>query len=142
MFRSMLQLMKKSGWFLPYPLLQYIPISLRTLGQNSNWSNPYSRSGAQFLLFQDPQALQSALSRFQITAQTPGESDILYVAALNFQAKGGLFRYLTCKIIGSSQANSYHVFAMTKKYFPRRVIHFAFYEDTGEKIRWLNQEIY
>jgi hypothetical protein len=138
----MLQLMKNASRFLQYPILQYIPITLRTLGQSSNWSNPYTQPGTRFLLFQDPQALQSALSRFQVAAQTPARENELYVIALNFQARGGLFRYLTCKIIGSSHPDSYHVFAMTKKYFPRRVIHFAFYEENGEKIRWQNQEIF
>ncbi len=142
MFRSMVEFIKNAGKFLQYPILQYIPLTLRTLGQSDSWSNPYSQPSAQFLLFQDLQALQSALHRFQIQAQVSAAGDELYVIALNFRATAGLFRYLTCKVIGRTRSNSYHVFAMTKRYFPRRVIHFVFCEHNGEKIRWVNQEIF
>lgn len=142
MFRQVVEYMKNAGKFLHYPLLQYIPISIRTLGSTENWVNPFHQASAQFFLFQDPQALKSALDRFQVSVLVPASSQDLYVLALNFQVRLVLFRYLTCKFIGKSMVNSYHVFAITKKYFPRRSIHFALYEDDGRKLKSLNTEIY
>ncbi len=142
MFRQVLQYMKKVSHFLPYPLVQFIPVSIRTLGKDDNWANPFNQAKAQFFLFQDSQALRSALERFQAPAAVPAGNTDLYVLALNFQVRLVLFRYLTCKLIGESKVNSYHVFALTKKYFPRRVLHFVLYEDNGTRLREVNQEIY
>ncbi|MBS4021642.1 MAG: hypothetical protein KGZ79_04375 [Dethiobacter sp.] len=142
MFRQMVEKMKSAAKFLSNPIIQYIPISIRTLGSNSNWANPFSHTNQQIFIFQDPLALQSALSRYGITAQAPHPGNDMYVLALNFQAEIVLFRYLTCKIIGRSTPGSSHVFAITKKYFPRRVIHFAIYENNGVRLGWVNQEIY
>jgi hypothetical protein len=95
------------------------------------------------MLFQNVQSLKSAIERFQASATLPAASgDELFVLALNFQAEVGLFRYLTCKIIGTSQTNSYHVFAFTKKYFPHRLLHFVLMENDGRKLKWLNEEIF
>jgi hypothetical protein len=134
--------MKKISPFLPYPLVQFIPVPVRTLGKDENWVNPFNQAKTQFYLFQDPLALKSALERFQAPSAVPANGEELYVLALNFQVRLVLFRYLTCKLIGESRVNSYHVFALTKKYFPRRVLHFVLYEDNGTKLRELNQEIY
>lgn len=142
MFRQVLQYMKKASHFLPYPLVQFIPVSIRTLGKDDNWANPFNQAKAQFYLFQDPLALKSALERFQAPAAVPATGKELYVLVLNFQVRLVLFRFLTCKLIGESIANSYHVIALTKKYFPRRVLHFVLYEDDGTKLKDLNQEIY
>lgn len=142
MFRQVLQYMKKARNFLRYPLVQFIPVSIQTLGRDDNWANPFNQAKAQFYLFQDAQALKSALERFQAPAAVPDNSADLYVLALNFQVRLVLFRYLTCKLIGESMVNSYHVFALTKKYFPRRVLLFELYEDDGTKLKALNQEIY
>lgn len=142
MFRQVLQYMKKASHFLPYPLVQYIPVSMYTLGQGTNWPNPFNQTKAQFFLLQDAKALKSILARFQISADVPSSDTDLYVLALNFQVRLVLFRYLTCKLIGESKVNSFHVFALTKKYFPRRPVHFALYEDNGTKLKALNQEIF
>lgn len=142
MFRQAIDYMKKAGHFLKNPLLQYIPITVRTLGKSEHWSNPFSQAGAHLFLFQDPQVLKSAMGRYQITANIPDTGNELYVLTINFQARLVLFRYLTCKIIGTSEIGSYHVFAITKKYFPRRSLHFALYEDDGRKLKYVNEEIY
>jgi hypothetical protein len=141
-YRFVVEKMKNAAKFLSYPILQYIPITVRTLGSSESWGNPYTLENRQFFLFQDPQALQSALSRYSIQAQVPVSNDELYILALNFQAEIVLFRYLTCKIIGQSTPGSYHVFAITKKYFPRRMLHFVLYENNGVRLMWQNQEIY
>jgi len=142
LFRQILQYMKKVSPFLEYPLVQYIPVAIHTFGQSTSWSNPFNQSKAQFFLFQDSLALESALKRLQITATVPSSGTDLYVLSLNFQVRLVLFRYLTCKLIGKSAANSYHVFALTKKYFPRRAVHFALYEDNGKKLNALNQDVF
>lgn len=142
MIRQLVDNMKKAAYFLTNPLLQYIPITIGTLGRSTDWSNPFNQPSPQFFIFQDAGALQSALDRYQIPVQAAQGSNQLYVLALNFQAETVLFRYLTCKIIGNIHINSYHVFTMTKRYFPRRMLHFALFEYNGTKIRWLNQEIY
>ncbi|MCL5981512.1 MAG: hypothetical protein M1571_03135, partial [Firmicutes bacterium] len=80
--------------------------------------------------------------RYQISADVPSSDTDLYVLALNFQVRLVLFRYLTCKLIGESKVNSFQVFALTKKYFPRRPVHFALYEDNGTKLKAINQEIF
>ncbi|MDW7650752.1 MAG: hypothetical protein SCK29_05990 [Bacillota bacterium] len=141
MFRSIVQKMKNAGKFLSFPILQYIPISIHTLSESENWPNPFNQPSPQLLLFQDPHALKSALERFQIQATIPQREE-LYVLCLNFRAELVLFRYLTCKIIGESNVGSYHVFTVTKKYFPRRPLHFALFEHDGRKLKSLNQEIY
>lgn len=143
MFRSIVNFMKNASLFLQYPILQYIPLTVRTLGRSDNWVNPFHQPNPQFMLFQDTQSLKSAIERYQAPASVPTENrDELFVLALNFQAEIGLFRYLTCKIIGISQTNSYHVFAFTKKYFPRRLLHFVLTENDGRKLKWLNEEIF
>ena len=142
MFRSVLQHMKNASHFLTNPILQYIPISIRTLAKSEVWTNPFNQPSPQLYLFQDVEALKSTMNRFQIQQTTPLPTGELYVLCLNFNADIVLFRYLTCKIIGSTKVGGYHVFAITKKYFPRRSIHFAMYESTGRKLRSVNQEIY
>ncbi|MCW3490559.1 hypothetical protein [Dethiobacter alkaliphilus] len=142
MFRSIVKMMQNAGKFLSYPILQYIPISINTLAQTDQWSNPFNQPSPQLFLFQDEDALRSALNRFQIQLQkTPPDGD-LYVLCLNFQTELVLFRYLTCKIIGEEQLGSVHVFAITKKYFPRRSLHFGLFENDGRKLRGINQVIY
>jgi hypothetical protein len=141
-YRFVVEKMKNAAKFLSYPILQYIPITVRTLGSSENWGNPYDLENRQFFLFQDAQALQSTLSRYNIQAQVPGSNGELYILILNFQAEIVLFRYLTCKIIGRSTRGSYHVFAITKKYFPRRMLHFVLFENNGVRLMWQNQEIY
>lgn len=142
MFRQIVSKMKDAATFLKYPLLQYIPISINTLARSANWSNPFSQASPQLFLFQDRDALQSTLSRFQITPDTAVPEGDLYLVCLNFKAELVLFRYLTCKIIGKSQVGSYHVFSVTKKYFPRRSLHFGMFENDGRKLRAVNYEIF
>ncbi len=142
MYRKMVDFMKNAAKFLYHPILQYIPLTVRTLGSSENWGNPYNQRQQHFFLFQDPKALQSALTRYQINARIPDTGGELYVITFNYQAEAGLFRYLTCKIIGKSVPGSYHVFSFTKKYFPRRMLHFVLYENDGTRLRWLNEEIY
>lgn len=142
MIRQLVENMKKAAYFLSNPLVQYIPITMRTLGSSTDWSNPYNQPSPQFFIFQEAGALQSALDRYQVPVQATEGDNQLYVLALNFQAETILFRYLTCKIIGKVHVNSYHVFSMSKRYFPKRMLHFALFENDGTKIRWLNQEIY
>jgi len=142
MLRGIVAKMKHAANFLNYPILQYIPITINTLAQSENWANPFNQSGPQFLLFQDSAALQSALARLQITLNATPPEEELYVICLNFKAELVLFRYLTCKIIGQSRANNCHVFSLTKKYFPRRSLHFGLFENDGRKLRSINFEIY
>lgn len=141
MFRSIVQQMKNASHFLSHPILQYIPISIRTLAKSDIWTNPFNQPSPQFYLFQDVEALTSAMNRFQIHPTTTPPTGELYLLCLNFNADLVLFRYLTCKIIGTTKVGGYHVFAITKKYFPRRSIHFAWYESSGRKLRSVNQEI-
>ncbi len=143
MLRTIVSFMKNASLFLQYPIIQYIPLTVRTLGKSDNWSNPFHQPTPQFMLFQDIPSLKSAIDRYQAHASLPVENDNeLFVLALNFQAEMGLFRFLTCKVIGISKTNSYHVFAFTKKYFPRRLLHFVLTENNGRKLKWLNIEIY
>ncbi|MBS3900166.1 MAG: hypothetical protein KGZ54_06085 [Dethiobacter sp.] len=142
MLRGIIAKMKNAANFLNYPILQYIPISINPLAQNAEWSNPFNLSGPQFFLFQDSAALKSALTRLQIKLNSTPPEEELYVICLNFRAELVLFRYLTCKIIGQSQGNNCHVFSLTKKYFPRRFLHFGLFENDGRKLRSINFEIY
>lgn len=142
MFRSIVQKMKNAGTFLSNPIVQYIPISINTLAKGENWVNPFSQPSPQFLLFQDAEAYKSSLTRYQIPNVTVPQGGELYVLCLNFTADLVLFRYLTCKIMGNNNIGSYHAFAVTKKYFPRRQLHFAMYDPDGRKIKFVNQEIY
>jgi hypothetical protein len=141
-FQSIVQLMKNAGKFLSYPILQYIPISINTLALSSGWSNPFNHPSPQLFLFQDTDALKSTLSRFQIPLDREPKGGELYVLCLNFKAELVLFRYLTCKMIGKERLGSYHVFAVTKKYFPRRSLHFALMGNGGKKLRGINYEVF
>ncbi|MBS3886393.1 MAG: hypothetical protein KGZ41_02840 [Dethiobacter sp.] len=142
MLRGIVAKMKNAANFLNYPILQYIPISINPLAQNAAWPNPFNLSGPQFFLFQDSAALQSALTRMQIKLNDTPPAGELFIICLNFRAELVLFRYLTCKIIGQSQGNNCHVFSLTKKYFPRRSLHFGLFENDGRKLRSINFEIY
>ncbi|NLZ94013.1 MAG: hypothetical protein GX922_08430 [Firmicutes bacterium] len=141
MLRSIVNKMQKAAHFLKYPILQYIPIGIYTMLQNDNWSNPFSQTSPQLLLFQDEVAFKSALQRFQVQITSPPRAGELYIICLNFKAGLVLFRYLTCKIIGIPQVGSIHVFSLTKKYFPHHSIHFALYAEDGRKLRSVNQDI-
>jgi hypothetical protein len=142
MFRSIVEKMKNAGKFLSYPILQYIPISINTLARSASWVNPFNQPSPQLFLFQDIDALKSTLNRFEISLDATPQVGQMYVLCLNYRAELVLFRYLTCKIIGKSRTGSYHVFAITKKYFPRRSLHFAMYENDGRKLRSVNLEVY
>lgn len=142
MFRGIVKMMQNAGQFLANPILQYIPITIHTLAQNNTWPNPYNQPSPHLFLFQNEDALQSALNRFQIQLTSTPPAGDLYVLCLNFHADLVLFRYLTCKIIGESKLGSVHVFAITKKYFPRRSLHFGLYENDGRKYKGINQDIY
>ena len=142
MLRAIIEKMKNAANFLYYPIVQYIPITINPLAESANWPNPFNLSGSQFFLFQDGEALKSALNRLQIKPDTTPPEGELYVICLNFRAELVLFRYLTCKITGQSQGNNCQVFSLTKKYFPRRSLNFALFENDGKKLRSTNFEIY
>jgi hypothetical protein len=142
MLRSIVKMMQNAGKFLSYPILQYIPISINTLARSAVWSNPFNQPSAQLFLFQDIEALKSTLTRFQIPLDVAPPNGELYVLCLNFRAELVLFRYLTCKIIGEDRIGSYHVFAVTKKYFPRRSLHFGLFENDGRKLRSVNLDVW
>ncbi|NLZ39097.1 MAG: hypothetical protein GX893_05755 [Firmicutes bacterium] len=138
MLRNIVNKMQKAAHFLKYPILQYISISIYTMLQDDNWSNPFNQIAPQLFLFQDEKALKSALQRFQVQTASPPRQGELYLICLNFKAGLVLFRYLTCKIIGTPQAGSIHVFSLTKKYFPHHSVHFALYTEDGRKLRGIN----
>lgn len=142
MLRGMVEMMKNAAKFLSWPIVQYIPIRMQNIGKSDAWTNPFSQPSPLFYLFQDPDALKGTLARFDVhSAALPPAGD-LYVLCLNFQTDLVLFRHLTCKFIGSTRIGSYHAYAVTKKYFPRRSIHFVMYEHDGRKLRSVNEEIY
>lgn len=140
MLRSIVEMMKKAAKFLSYPIVQYIPITIRTLAQSGNWGNPFNQPSPHIYLFEDMAAFKHMLERFQIRLTSVPPEGNMYVICINFHAELGLFRFLTCKIIGTSTVNSYHVFSITKKYFPRRAIHFVLYDDTGRKLKTVNYD--
>ena len=141
MMRSVVQKMKNAARFLNYPILQYIPIAMHNLVQNDNWHNPFSQASPQLLHFQNQAAFENALQHYQVRLSAPPPPNELYLICLNFKAGLVLFRYLSCKIIGTPQLGSIHVFSVTKKYFPRRMINFTLYTEEGKRIRSISQEV-
>ncbi|HZK24554.1 MAG TPA: hypothetical protein VFC74_04125 [Oscillospiraceae bacterium] len=141
MLRSIVNKMKSAAHFLNYPILQYIPISMHSLLQKDNWHNPFSQATPQLLLFQNKAAFESALQHYQVQLSAPIPAQELYVICLNFKSGLVLFRYLTCKFVGTPQLGGIHIFAVTKKYFPPRAIHFALYTEDGRKLRSMTQKI-
>jgi len=139
-FRSITEKMKKAAKFLKYPVLQYIPVSFRTVGQRKGYAD--ARPGARLVLYRDRAAFLQALQQAGLVPQAALQAGELYAICYNFTAELILFRYLTCKIIGREDQGAIHAFSCTKKYFPRRRLHFALYTDGGRKLYSLNAEIY
>lgn len=128
--------------FLKHPKVQYIPLSVEN-SREGVWQNPFN-SGPDLYIYQNPEDLSSKLSHLdlpQINASPEDMTNNLVIIALNFEVKRGYFRFLTTKFIGEEKEGHYQVFFVTKKYFPRRVLHFTLYSEEGKKMAWENIEI-
>ncbi len=128
--------------FLSHPSVEYIPLSIIN-PREGEWQNPFD-SKPFFFIYQDRDSLAAKLVSYglpQINPSAEEMNDYLVVVSLDFIIKRGYFRFLTVKLVGEARENSYQIFYLTKKYFPRRVLHFAFYTEEGEKISWENVEI-
>lgn len=128
--------------FLKHPKIQYIPLYINDL-EKGEWQRPFYDQPA-FYFFQTQEGLTAKLSHFQLPeVNLPPENmeDRIAVLALNYKVKRGYFRFLTAKYIGEKNEGHYQIFWVTKKYFPKRVLHFAIYTEEGKKISWENVEI-
>ncbi|HHX74474.1 MAG TPA: hypothetical protein GX699_06195, partial [Firmicutes bacterium] len=75
MFRSIVQKMKKAAQFLKYPVLQYIPVSFRTVGQHTGSD---VRPGARLVLYRDREAFLQALRQAGLVPQAAAPAGELY----------------------------------------------------------------
>jgi hypothetical protein len=141
-YRFVVEKMKNAAKFLSYPILQYIPITVRTLGSSETGETRMIWKTGSFFSSRMHRRCRALSAVITSRHRFPVSNGELYILILNFQAEIVLFRYLTCKIIGRSTRGSYHVFAITKKYFPRRMLHFVLFENNGVRLMWQNQEIY
>lgn len=130
--------------FLEHPKVQYIPLSIKNLNMGA-WQNPFHNyNNPDIYFFQNQEGLSSKLSHYKLPdiELAPEEFDhCIAVLALNFKIEKGYFRFLTAKYIGEKKEGHFQVFCVTKKYFPKRVLHFALFTEEGKKISWENVEI-
>ncbi len=128
--------------FLKHPKIQYIPLSVTNL-QEGAWKYSFHQT-PRFYAYQNLKDLSEGLSRFrlpEIELNPEGLEERLAIIALNFKVEKGNFRSLTAKLIGVIKKDYFQLFYITKKYFPKRILHFVLYTNEGEKITWENIKI-
>ncbi len=124
--------------FLEHPKVQYIP--LRVINPEDGFLSEGLKK-PNFYVYQNHEHLSVALSNFNLPEMNPDPElfeDHQAVIVLNFQVERGFFRFLTVKWIGEKKEGYFQVFFVTKKYFPRRVLHFTLYTKEGNKTAWKN----
>ncbi len=129
--------------FLKHPKVQYIPLSVYK-SIEGDWQNPFDNKNPNFFIYQNIEELSARLSHYRLPEINPKPEDMkdyVVVVALNFTVKRGFFRSLTTKFIGEKKDDHFQIFYVTKKYFPKRVLHFTLYTEEGEKLTWENVEI-
>lgn len=139
--QHMKEVNKQMDYFLEHPKVQYIP--LRLINPEDGFL-PEAYNKPAFHIYQNHEHLSFALSNFNLPEMNLDPQffeDHLAVIALNFEVKRGFFRFLTVKLIGENQEGFFQVFYVTKKYFPRRVLHFTLYTEEGKKVAWKNIDV-
>jgi hypothetical protein len=135
-------LLTRQDRFLKYPMVQYIPLSVLRPVEGA-WPNPF-HNRTLFFVSQSKEDLAKKLAYFGVPGIEAGHADLndhLAITAINFKAARGYFRFLTVKLIGQRKEGHYQIFYVTKKYFPKRSLHFTLYTEDGEKLAWENIEI-
>ncbi len=127
--------------FLKHPKVQYIPLSINNLIEG-DWKKSFYNE-PEFYLYQNQEDLSAKLFHLELPQiNFPEEmNDNMVILALNFKVERGYFRFLTTKFIGREKERHFQVFYVTKKYFPKRVLHFTLYTEEGNRIAWENIEV-
>lgn len=117
---------------LKYPLVEYIPLSIRLLAEGEY--GPEGISGGDPLLVAcDKAADLAALAKEKRLTASPGidwaGQVVVYLGG--GRAHQGLYRGQVVTLIGDESPCKYHLFAVTKRYFYKPRIYFEFYTRDG-----------
>ncbi|PRX26482.1 hypothetical protein BX659_12073 [Orenia metallireducens] len=117
---------------LPYPAVEYIPLSIRTKKFNDNWANRYQ---SKLYILDNQTESKAVLNRLGISY--PENIDFnknLLILLLNGRVEDIYYRGYKVQMIGKQIDNSYHLFTITKEYFYKDKLIFNFFLETGELI--------
>ncbi|OCL25764.1 hypothetical protein U472_15705 [Orenia metallireducens] len=117
---------------LPYPAVEYIPLSIRTKIFSNNWENRYQN---KLYVLDNQSKSKSLLSRLGINhPENINFNNNLLILLLNGKVEDIYYRGYKVQMIGDSINNSYHLFTITKEYFYKDKLTFNFFLANGELI--------
>jgi len=124
--------------FLKNPLVEYIPIRINNsregILQNPLYNEP------DIFVYQNLRDLSTNLSELRLPQTSFDLEDNMAIIALNFKVEQVYYRFHTIKLIGQIENDHYHIFSITRKYFPKgvRILHFTLFTQDGENRAWRN----
>jgi len=117
---------------LPYPAVEYIPLSIRTKNFNDNWINKYDN---KLYILDSQNQSKTVLNRLGIIyPDNINFNDNLLILLLNGKIEDIYYRGYKVQMIGKQINDSYHLFTITKEYFYKDKLIFNFFLKTGELI--------
>ncbi|MCK8817043.1 hypothetical protein MWH28_06610 [Natroniella sulfidigena] len=117
---------------LPYPLVQYIPLRVRTRDFTTNWANNYNQ---RLFIFDNQKQAQERLAMYNISyPDNLNLSNRLLLLFLNGQVKEIFYRAYNAQTIVEVIEGSYHLFTIPKQYFYRDTIIFNLFLAEGTKV--------
>jgi len=119
-----------------YPPVQYIPLAIYTLARDvvGTANNPQVR------VWQDQRSMEENLSRQTVPLPTAPIDfrERLVVLVTGGQIEDVKYRAHTVYLVGKRIPGAYHLFALTRRYFYKQRLYFAFFVHSGERLAWDN----
>ncbi|MCK8826740.1 hypothetical protein MWH25_03145 [Natroniella acetigena] len=117
---------------LPYPLVQYIPLTVRTREFNTGWANNYRH---RLFIFDNQQQAQKKLNMYNISYPKGLKfTNQLLLLFLNGRVKEIFYRAYHAQTIIELNEDSYHLFTIPKQYFYKDTIIFNLFLAEGTKV--------
>ncbi|WP_408955240.1 hypothetical protein [Natroniella sp. ANB-PHB2] len=117
---------------LPHPLVQYIPLRVRTRDFTTSWANNYNH---HLFIFDNQKQAQKRLDMYNLSyPDNLNFSNQLLLLFLNGRVKEIFYRAYNAQTIVEVIEDSYHLFTIPKQYFYKDTIIFNLFLTEGTKI--------
>jgi hypothetical protein len=119
-----------------YPPVQYIPLAIYTLERDTMGSS----NSTQARVWQDQRSMEEDLSRqpFPLPTTPIDFNERVLVLVTGGHIDEVKYRAHTVYLVGKRIPGAYHLFTLTRRYFYKQRLHFAFFIHSGERLAWDN----
>ncbi|WP_027339778.1 hypothetical protein [Halonatronum saccharophilum] len=117
---------------LPYPAIEYIPLTINNIMDAENWANEHS---VKLYIIDSNREQDRVFRMYNISKTEPIDfNNNLLILVTNFKVDDIFYRAHRVQTIGNRRENSYHLFTITKRYFYKNRLIFNLYIPDGKKI--------